>query len=140
MSPQTGKQGFRVSGDTIGARIKAARERTETSLADMEKLLKRLPVEERPDDVSSSVIGRWERDERSAPADYLVFLGRFAGVDPAWLLSGGEPSAADLALEAIRLIVNPPGPDGDFRAMVEWMKHQKLPPLHPGGAAGGGGL
>lgn len=139
MSPQTGTQGFRVSGDTMGARLRAARDRMGLSLAEVEAELKQLPEAERPDEVSSSVIGRWERDQRSAPADYLLFLVRRSGADPAWLLAGGEPSAAELALDAIRLIVGPGGPAVGARVLADWMNATGMPPLPPTGATGEGG-
>jgi transcriptional regulator with XRE-family HTH domain len=97
-----------VPETTIGERLRSWRDqKAGISLDKLVSAIELLPETERPKEYSKSQIARWERDEVSPPADYLLYLVRYGAVDPAWLLVGGEVPEVQLRLELIRKLASP---------------------------------
>jgi len=102
----------------LGERLQAARRRLGyASTRAVAAALETLPDGERPKKCSFTEIGRWERGESSAPAEYLAWLAR-QGESASWLLTGTHPPASDAEarLDAVRLLVRP-GAHVDARVM-----------------------
>lgn len=82
--------------ETLGQRLKKARERTGKSTRDLEDELRRIG-EETSRDLQHASVNKFENDKRVPRAEYLQAFCRLTKTNPTWLLLGEGPMELDEA-------------------------------------------